>query len=704
MSPTTRRRLGIALGAFGFAAGVVALLVHGLTGRIADIVDNFVLHTGSSAIVLGAIALAAVRRQPFNRAVWALLVIVTAQGLEMAGWAYTAAVAPDAGAASFQEIVHGSAAPSDLPLDLALAQWLAWTVWAVGLVGWMTFGFMWFPDGSLPSRRWRWLPPVAGAGLAVLTAAYASAFHPGSDLAYATGNQGLGGAPAIALGAGAFLSVIAVVGTVVSLFARYRRAESDVRDGLKWIGLGAVVLAVVMLAGFPFGEDAVSAAGLVALPILFTSYGIAILRHRAFDIDLVISRTLVYGSLAVFITVVYIAIVVGVDLVVAGADGTPNPVVSLAAITVVAITVQPLRRRLTAFANRLVYGRRATPYEVLSEFSQRVAAADEHLLETVARSLVEGTPATAATVWVEDSGALHPAATWPADRARQEPVAVDRGLEGLAATRAFPVFHRDDLMGAIGLWLPPGAELTPADVGLAEQVAGGMGLALRNLSLTERLRHRIEELQESRRRIVKVRDETRRRLERDLHDGAQQRLVALRVRLGLLGRLAESEGSEDLAGAIGDLSKEAQDAIDAVRDFARGVYPPLLESEGLGPALGAQARRLPLPVTVEADVARPAREVEAAVYFSVLEALQNVVKHADASRAAVEVDEVDGELRFRVSDDGRGLGAAGRGSGLRTIQDRIEAVGGTLAVESAPGGGTTVSGRVPVGSPAEVTS
>ena len=390
--------------------------------------------------------------------------------------------------------------------------------------------------------------------------------------------------------------------------------------------------------------------------------------------------------------------VVGVDQVITGDEGAPNPVVSLAAITAVALLVQPLRRRLTQWANRLVFGRRFTPYEVLSEFSQRVAATDEHLLQTVARSLVEGTPAREATVWVVEGGELHPAAAWPeGSHSADETVGIDEGLAHLpGASRVFPVFHGDEPMGAIGLTVPHGLELSGADERLAGQVAAGMGLALRNLSLTDRLRHRVEELQESRRRIVKVRDETRRRLERDLHDGAQQRLVALRVRLGLAGRIAAQSGDDSLVRVLDDLSAESQAAIDALRDFARGVYPPLLEAEGIVPAVTAQVRRAPLPVVVEGEIDRRDREVEAAVYFTVLEALQNVAKHADASQATVRFEDGPDGLQFVVADDGRGFNGAVDGFGTRNMRDRIDAIGGSLEIESRSGAGTTVTGRVPV--------
>jgi signal transduction histidine kinase len=163
-------------------------------------------------------------------------------------------------------------------------------------------------------------------------------------------------------------------------------------------------------------------------------------------------------------------------------------------------------------------------------------------------------------------------------------------------------------------------------------------------------------------------------------------------------REARASRATEVAEILAGVAAEADEAIDALREFARGIYPPLLEAEGLGSALTAQARRLPLPVTVHASgVGRVEPRVEAAVYFSVLEALQNVVKHAQASSAHVALHSSDGELRFEVTDDGRGFDPAlvEGGSGLTNLADRIDALGGAVEIDSSLGTGTTVRGTVP---------
>jgi signal transduction histidine kinase len=232
--------------------------------------------------------------------------------------------------------------------------------------------------------------------------------------------------------------------------------------------------------------------------------------------------------------------------------------------------------------------------------------------------------------------------------------------------------------------------MNPAKEKLVRDLAGQAGLVLRNVRL-------IEELRASRQRLVAAQDEERRRLERNLHDGAQQQLVALSVRL----RLAESLAERDPPGTkamLSALQAETGDALENLRDLARGIYPPLLADHGLPAALEAQARKAPVPVEVRSDgVGRLPKEVEAAVYFCCLEALQNVAQYAHATHAEVRLSASGDELAFEVIDDGDGFdpSAMRRGSGVQGMADRMEALGGILEIRSEPGTGTTVTGRIP---------
>jgi signal transduction histidine kinase len=221
---------------------------------------------------------------------------------------------------------------------------------------------------------------------------------------------------------------------------------------------------------------------------------------------------------------------------------------------------------------------------------------------------------------------------------------------------------------------------------------------LRNVRLTEELLERLAELQASRQRLVAAQDQERRKLERNIHDGAQQQLVALAVKIRLARQLTPkdpSRAAEMLAQAEGEIGQ----ALEDLRDLARGIYPPLLVDQGLTAALTAQARRAPLPIEVSAEgVARYPQDQEAAVYFCVLEALQNVSKYAGGSRATVRLSQTDHTLAFEVEDDGVGFdpSATSFGTGLQGMADRLAALGGSLEVQSRPGAGTTVTGRLPV--------
>jgi signal transduction histidine kinase len=282
----------------------------------------------------------------------------------------------------------------------------------------------------------------------------------------------------------------------------------------------------------------------------------------------------------------------------------------------------------------------------------------------------------------------------------EEPVPL-RGddLPDLPGAQAVPVRHQGELLGALTVTKRQGESLTPIEQKLLDDLAHQAGLVLKNVGLTAELLARLEELRASRQRLVATQDEERRRLERNVHDGAQQNLVAIKVKLGLAEMLLAKEpaNSKEL---IGQLKGDTDEALDTLRDLARGIYPPLLADKGLAAALEAQARKATLAVTVEAEgIGRYSQEIEAAVYFCVLEALQNVQKYAGASRATVRLRDEDDTLHFDVEDDGSGFDAATtpRGSGLTNMADRLDALGGTVGVRSTPSQGTTVSGILAIG-------
>jgi signal transduction histidine kinase len=565
-----------------------------------------------------------------------------------------------------------------------------------------------FPHGHPPSRRWLLvlIAPAPGWLLAVPMAgdstAFTSQYHVPAPLAIGalTGYQN---SPLAAI-APLFL-LIGVLLAFVSLVVRYRRGSADERHQIKWFlaAMGLTILAFFIAGTRVPGLGIVAPAWLGPLSFITlpAAIGVAVLKYRLYDIDVVISRTLVYGSLAALITAVYVGIVVGVGTLI-GSGGQPNLALSIVATAIVAVAFQPVRERLQKIANRLVYGKRATPYEVLSEFSERVAEsyAANDVLPRMARVLAEGTGAVRADVWLRAGQLLRPAASWPEGPLAAEPALIGGdSVPGMPeADRVVEVRHQGELLGALSVTKRAGESLTPVEEKLLDDLASQAGLVLKNVGLTSELLARLEDLRASRQRLVAAQDEERRRLERNLHDGAQQNLVALKVKLGLAEMFLEKDPAR-AKQTLADLKVDTDEALETLRDLARGIYPPLLADKGLVAALESQARKATLPVQVDAEgVGRYPQEVEAAVYFCVLEALQNVQKYASASNAMVRLREEASGLGFEVEDDGDGFDPAGiqRGSGLTNMADRLEALGGSVDLASARGRGTRVTGHLPV--------
>lgn len=434
---------------------------------------------------------------------------------------------------------------------------------------------------------------------------------------------------------------------------------------------------------------------------------VGIFRFRLWSVDRLISRTLVYSLLAGFVSAVYIAVVVGVGSLI-GQREDGNLGLSIVATFVVAVSFGHVRERFQRLANRLVYGKRASPYEVLSRFSERVAESvpTDELLSRMAHLLGEGTSATRADVWLKVGDELRRTASWSSAGTPPEDVApVPAGLTLPSlpdVTKAVPVRHSGELFGALAVRKPGAEEMTPTEEKLLEDLARQAGLVMRNLRLTAELLDRLEELKASRQRLVSAQDEERRRLERNLHDGAQQHLVALKVHLTLAEDLADELGEEgeELLDVLTQLKSQVGDALEELRDLARGIYPPLLAAEGLAVALASHARKVKVPVEVTATgIGRYTPDVEAAVYFCSLEALQNISKYAGASRVTLLLEEVGDDLAFEIVDDGSGFDVESvrKGAGTQNMSDRIESLDGRLTISSRPGLGTTIFGSVPVG-------
>ena len=584
------------------------------------------------------------------------------------------------------------AAPGSLPGARA-ALWFV-NSFALVPIGTVVFLFLLFPTGRLRSRRWvpvAWFEAVILAVALVASIVEATRYYSRPLTIY-----GGGQAPAL-LQVENLLIPVAILLSVISLIVRFVKSTGDERLQLKWFATAAVLVLLTIIPAALTNSAAASVLLNVALFCMNGAVALAILKYRLYDIDIVISKALQYGALAAFITAVYAALVVGVG---AAAGDQHSIYLSALAAAIVAVAFQPVRQRAALVANRLVYGRRATPYQVLSQFAHRIggAYADDDVLPQMARMVAAGTGARRVVVWLRVGGELRPGATAGDPGADPDPVLLPAGDPALPALpdcdTSVPIRYQGELLGALAIAMPRDEPLRPASAQLVADVAAQAGPVLSNAGL-------ISELRESRQRLVTAGDEARRRLERNLHDGAQQDLVALAIKLKIAGGvLGDDAEAREL---LEELQADTAAALENLRALARGIYPPLLADLGLVAALNAQAGKSPVPVTVRAEgIGRFPQDTEAAVYFCCLEALQNTAKYARAAAARISLSAADGALTFAVSDDGAGYDSARTpmGSGLRNMADRLTALGGRLEVRSAPGAGTTVTGQLPVAAPA----
>jgi signal transduction histidine kinase len=575
--------------------------------------------------------------------------------------------------------------------------------WLIGILPVIMLLPLLFPDGRVPSRRWRGFLWFVIGFLAVLGVwvTFGSPTLTGSQdigIPNPLYIDAIGQVPSLdPLIAILFPGLFAV--SLTSLILRFRRSAGVERQQIKWVAFGLLV-ALVGITSTTFSENETLLTAVIgggAFLLFPLSIGIAILRFHLYDLDVVVRKTLVYAILAVLATAVYLALVVGVGAWL----GRGNSFLTMVAAVVVALTFQPVRARVTRFANRLVYGRRATPYEVLSEFSARVgtAYADEDILPRMARVLGEGVGAERSDVWLRVEHELRDVAAWPDGTDVRPPIAMANGAVPRIddVDRVFAVEQAGELLGALAVRKPASEPLSTADEKLIADLAAQAGLVLRNVRLSEELKARLDDLKAAQKRLVNAQDEERRKLERNIHDGAQQQLVALAVKARLARQLTERKPGKAVE-MLGQIENETQTALEDLRDLARGIYPPLLADRGLQAALDAQLRKSGLPALLQArDVGRYAQEVEAAVYFSCLEALQNVSKYAQAEHVTVVLRQDGAVLTFDVTDDGIGFDPTHtrEGTGLQGIADRLGALDGELEISSEPGAGTDLRGRIP---------
>jgi signal transduction histidine kinase len=634
------------------------------------------------------------RRKPGNAIAWILLAIG-------ACW-----ILPATPYAAYSYLIH------PLPLTdwvLAFGQW-TW-VPAIGLIG--TYLILLFPDGHLPSPRWRWLGWLSGITLTL--SSLLILFSPGlvpTGLAHPAGVPNpfelhlLRHVPQLE-------SVIALVPLcivlcAVSLLVRFRRSRGLERQQLKWLVFAASVVAVaymfVMAVSLPesFAHTKTppwvnTAQNLVLLTFILipVAIGFAVLRYHLYDINVIISKTVIFGALALFITLVYVALVVGLGTALGDAH---DPVLSIAATAVVALAFGSVRTRVRRVANRLVYGKRATPYEVMAGFSRQVAGtlSIDELLPEMAEASARGVGARVSRVQVLLPGDIVESEVWP--RGADVPARFDRTLE---------VRHQGSVVGRIEIAKPPDEPLTSSEEGLLSDLAAQAGLALHNVALARELEIRAHELETlsaalrlSRQRLVTARDAQRRGLERDIREGPQHRLEEIAA--GLAAAEAAAASDPRSAGAILErLNEDANVTLEGLRDLARGIFPPLLADKGIVAALDAYIRKGGVDARIDADddtaTERFDADVEAAAYFCGLQALQNVVRHTGNAPTTVRVRCDHDQLVLEIHDDGPGFDVGTRepGMGIQIMQDRVDALDGSLEISSERGNGTLVRVALP---------
>jgi signal transduction histidine kinase len=523
---------------------------------------------------------------------------------------------------------------------------------------------------------------------------------------------------------------------IAPMRSRYIGSIGSRRERMEWFGIGVTLAAAAalmvtvlhLLVGWPAQLGAVAAAATVLVPLCLL---VGESKRMGPHASRVLVQVLAVFGFVVVVSAIYLVVVLGLGHAPKTTGDKEVLALSLVASGVAALIFVPVRARFLDSATRFVYGSREAPDEVLRTFGSRLTRAipmDELLLQ-LAESLRKTMALTSAEVYTGTGEVLERTASVPdlgpgslVVSPRERPVVTRAGVSGTAwasiwlpslvkgreadQIRVAPVSHAGELLGLIVVERSAQASaFSEDDDRVLADLARQVGLALHNSQLDtalqttlDEVRKQADELRESRARVVASGDAERRRVERNLHDGAQQHLVALAVNLRLAKDIIVDDQEAGLE-MLDQLAGEVQETIQELRELAHGIYPPLLVDSGLVEALRAAANRCPLPVDIVADgIGRYPSETEAALYFCCLEALQNAAKHAPEARVEVHLWEESGGLLFTVSDDGPGFDprTAQRGHGYINMADRLGAIGGTVRWDSEIGQGSQVRGSVPL--------
>lgn len=575
--------------------------------------------------------------------------------------------------------------PGSLPGGEAAAWFTSW-LWIPFVLVPGTVMLQLFPDGRLPSRRWR---PVLWFSMALLFTIFAGvALATGELGGFTTEENPIGFLPHEVNAAGALI-LPAVLLSFASVVVRYRASEGEQRQQLRWVAAAAVLYVCAQLLELALTPVVPGVGGwltLSATAAVIAAAGVAVLKYRLWELDLVVNRTLVFGALTTGSLAIYVGAVAGLGALL----DSSGIGVSLAATAAVAVAFAPLRAVLQRRINRLMYGDRDEPYRALSRLGERLGSTldPDAVLPTIVESIAEGLRAPYAAIELEDGGGRRIAAQHGAPRG-DDPARL-------------PLEYRGELVGR--LIVQPRSRTEPfsaADLRLLADLSRQAGVAAHAVRLRQ-------DLVRSRERLVVTREEERRRLRRDLHDGLGPTLAGI----GLEVESARSQLTRDPEAAdalLGRLKGEVQEAIADIRRIAYDLRPPTLDELGLVAAVREQAARLGTTgnglshepgtrVSVEVAGALPTlpAAVEVAAYRIALEALTNVSRHAQASACTIRLS-VNGELELEVRDDGVGLAPGpGGGVGLASMRERAEELGGSLDVSSPAAGGTLVSAHLPL--------
>lgn len=617
-----------------------------------------------NAVLFGSIGAYIAARRPAQRLGWLLVVAGV-------GYAITAL--------STHYGLPADAPPYQRPLA-SIVVWLGSWTWALSLGLTTNVALLIFPDGRLPSPRWWPAALISGTGIAVMVAVLAvHAWGLGPDNPEPNGEL-----LARYLPIGSRLLLVGSVLAALSLLVRYAKTPGRERGQVRAVtvaGIGVAAGTVLSWTSHSFEP-----LGELVGPLAVGAIVFAVLRHRLYDIDLVVNRTLVYAGLSVGIAATY----AGVVALLGGLGARSELAPPLVASVTVALVVAPLRDRLQRGVNRLLYGDRHDPFAAIERLGQRleVAVAPDAVLDAVAEAVAEALRVPAVTLET------------PSGSGFIERAAHGRGQQPPVAPEEVPLVYQGELVGRLLVWpRAPGQALPRPDRRLVEGLAHQIAAVAHAAGLAA-------ELQGSRERLVTAREEERRRIRRDLHDGLGARLsgvvLGLQASRNLLARDTERVGE-----LLDELCADTQEAIADVRRLVYRLRPPALEELGLVAAIRQHAASFdgaeaagghPLSVRVEApdDLGSLPAAIEVAVYWIAVEALTNVVRHAGARACSVRISG-DGLVELDVRDDGRGFPAGWRaGVGLSSMRERVGELGGTLDIEPGESGrGTRVVARVP---------